>query len=84
MSKRRKTTKTRLPFVFLGILLIGLAFIFSMNSLADPLPKQEDSEEMTQQEFIDRIAPHAQELQKAYGILLSIILGQAILESDWG
>ena len=35
-----------------------------MNSLADPLPKQEDSEEMTQQEFIDRIAPHAQELQK--------------------
>lgn len=28
MSKRRKTTKTRLPFVFLGILLIGLAFIF--------------------------------------------------------
>ena len=64
MSKRRKTTKTRLPFVFLGILLIGLAFIFSMNSLADPLPKQEDNEEMTQQEFIDRIAPHAQELQK--------------------
>ena len=43
MSKRRKTTKTRLPFVFLGILLIGRAFIFSMNSLADPLPKQEDS-----------------------------------------
>lgn len=84
MSKRRKTTKTRLPFVFLGILLIGLAFIFSMNSLADPLPKQEDSEEMTQQEFIDRIAPHAQELQKGYGILPSIILGQAILESDWG
>ena len=28
MSKRRKTTKTRLPFVFLGILLIGLAFYF--------------------------------------------------------
>ena len=84
MSKRRKTTKTRLPFVFLGILLIGLAFIFSMNSLADPLPKQEDSEEMTQQEFIDCIAPHAQELQKGYGILPSIILGQAILESDWG
>ena len=28
---------------------------------------------MTQQEFIDRIAPHAQELQKGYGILPSII-----------
>jgi flagellum-specific peptidoglycan hydrolase FlgJ len=85
MSRRRKKSKPRLPFVFLGILLIGFAFIFSMNSLADPLPKQEEiTEEMTQQEFIDRIVPHAQELQKGYGILPSIILGQAILESDWG
>lgn len=39
---------------------------------------------MTRQEFLDTIAPHAQELQQGYGILPSIILGQAILESNWG
>jgi len=43
-----------------------------------------NTEAISHEEFIDRIAPYAQELQKGYGILPSIIIGQAILESDWG
>ncbi|KPG69606.1 MULTISPECIES: glycoside hydrolase family 73 protein [unclassified Enterococcus] len=83
---RKKKKNSRFPLVFLGVILIGIAFIFSLNSLADPVPKndQENAAEMTQQAFIDYLAPHAEELQKGYGILPSIILGQAILESDWG
>lgn len=43
MSARRKKQKTRFPLVFLGLFLIGIAFIFSLNSLADPLPKEEET-----------------------------------------
>ncbi|MDT2805453.1 glycoside hydrolase family 73 protein [Vagococcus lutrae] len=34
--------------------------------------------------FIEQLAPTAQQLQDEFGVLPSIILGQAILESDWG
>lgn len=34
--------------------------------------------------FIDEILPHAQRIQKEFNILASIILAQAILESNWG
>lgn len=39
---------------------------------------------MNQTEFIERLVPYSQQLQQEYGILPSIIIGQAILESDWG
>jgi len=34
--------------------------------------------------FIEQLVPTAQQLQAEYGVLPSIILGQAILESNWG
>lgn len=34
--------------------------------------------------FMDEILPHAQRIQKEFNILASIILAQAILESNWG
>ncbi|RJF46533.1 glycoside hydrolase family 73 protein [Pediococcus acidilactici] len=36
------------------------------------------------QQFIKTIAPYAQQMQRQYGILPSITMAQAILESDWG
>lgn len=37
-----------------------------------------------QQEFIDSIAPKAQEIQAKYGVPASIVIAQAALESGWG
>lgn len=34
--------------------------------------------------FISEIAPHAQRIHKEYGILASLVIAQAILESNWG
>lgn len=88
MKVRRKyKKKQRFPFLVLGLLLICCAFIFSLRILADPLMSQENqtqSEALSDDAFIQRLAPHAKELQTGYGVLPSIIIGQAILESDWG
>lgn len=86
---RKKKKQLKMPAIIGGFLLILLGFVFSLASLTDPvsdsnpLALQED-EDMTKQEFIDRLLPHAEELQEGYGILPSIIIGQAILESNWG
>ena len=37
-----------------------------------------------QQDFINSIAPHAQEVQKKYGVPASIAIAQAALETGWG
>lgn len=84
--KKKKQTMS-IPTLLLGLIIIGMAFVFSLKSIADPLIESEDQqsvEAMSHEEFIKRLAPHAQELQEGYGILPSIVLGQAILESNWG
>lgn len=37
-----------------------------------------------QQKFIDKVAPHAKKAQQDHGILASLTIAQAILESAWG
>ncbi|WP_088838858.1 glucosaminidase domain-containing protein [Listeria sp. ILCC792] len=39
---------------------------------------------VSQQQFVQDIAPKAQELQKKYGVLTSVTIAQAIVESNWG
>lgn len=86
---RKKKKQLKMPAIIVGFLLILVGFVFSLMSLTDPvgnnspLARQED-ENMTKQEFIDRLLPHAEELQEGFGILPSVIIGQAILESNWG
>ncbi|MTD41757.1 N-acetylmuramoyl-L-alanine amidase [Erwinia sp. CPCC 100877] len=85
-QKRRKK-KNNLPVLFAGLLIAGLAFVFTINLLSDSPNTEEqrkDNAQVSKEEFIDRISPHAQELQSSYGVLPSIIIGQAILESNWG
>lgn len=87
--KRRKKNALRMPAILIGFLMIGLAFVYSLKSLTEPTFVQsdfayEDSDNLTHDEFIERLLPHAKELQEGYGILPSIIIGQAILESNWG
>lgn len=82
--KRRKSNLS-IPLIFAGILIIGVAFVFSLHSLSDfGVEDTKKEENLSRQEFVEKLAPHAKKLQQGYGVLPSIILGQAILESNWG
>ncbi|EOH89998.1 glycoside hydrolase family 73 protein [Enterococcus villorum] len=83
--KKRKRKNVRFVAVVLGVLLMMIAFVLSLRGLSTPFADQEQNDEAkTHQQFIDQLAPYAKELQNGYGVLPSIILGQAILESNWG
>ena len=83
--KKQKRKNIRWPAVVAGVVVILLAFVFSLKNLSSPFTdNQQENEAQSHQQFIERLVPHAQELQNGYGVLPSIILGQAILESNWG
>ncbi|EGP5055797.1 glycoside hydrolase family 73 protein [Enterococcus faecium] len=83
--KKQKRKNIRWPAVIAGVAVILLAFVFSLKNLSSPFTdNQQENEVQSHQQFIERLVPHAQELQDGYGVLPSIILGQAILESNWG
>ena len=83
--KKQKRKNIRWPAVVAGVAVILLAFVFSLKNLSSPFTdNQQEHEAQSHQQFIERLVPHAQELQDGYGVLPSIILGQAILESNWG
>ncbi|EGP4916206.1 N-acetylmuramoyl-L-alanine amidase [Enterococcus faecium] len=83
--KKQKHKNIRWPAVVAGVAVILLAFVFSLKNLSSPFTdNQQENEAQSHQQFIERLVPHAQELQDGYGVLPSIILGQAILESNWG
>lgn len=82
---RRKIT---LP-LFLSMLLIVvgvIVFLLSLKGLSNPVLENTEVAEvsMDRQQFIQEIVPVAKEMQQSHGIKPSIILAQAILESDWG
>lgn len=83
--KKQNRKNIRWPAVVAGVVVILLAFVFSLKNLSSPFTdNQQENEAQSHQQFIERLVPHAQELQDGYGVLPSIILGQAILESNWG
>ncbi|HBB6804306.1 TPA: glycoside hydrolase family 73 protein [Enterococcus faecium] len=83
--KKQKRKNIRWPAVVASVAVILLAFVFSLKNLSSPFTdNQQENEAQSHQQFIERLVPHAQELQDGYGVLPSIILGQAILESNWG
>lgn len=45
---------------------------------------QDMEEKRMQQEFIEKVAMPSQDIYEKYGVLPSITIAQAILESDWG
>lgn len=88
ISTRRKSQKNKVVVWVAGILILSIIYLFSIYSLSDSEPDQKNSDsdinQLSQEQFIERIATYAQELQSAYGILPSVVIGQAILESNWG
>ncbi len=93
MAKKRKKSyaspsSNKVPVILsIAVILIGLLVVVSSlkKFTNEKIPKivQEDSQ-VENKEFIKQLVPVAKELQQAHGILPSIIIGQAILESDWG
>lgn len=73
-------------FLFILCLLgLFLVLIYKLNS--SPLPEPGDSQQVSYQEqeaFLGQIAPIAQNLQREYGVLASISMAQAALESNYG
>lgn len=84
--KRRR--KKRLPVLLLGLLILAGIFVVSFRMYfgngAEDVIESQDNKTVSKEDFIERIRPHAQELQASYGVLPSIIIGQGILESNWG
>ena len=83
-QKKRKK-QLNLPKLFLGVVVVGLAFVFSLSVLSDSDKGQSESvnrqnENISKEEFVAEITPYARELQESYGVLPSIIMGQAVLE----
>ncbi len=84
-SKRKKKNKKLSPTLLLFCVIISvsvLIFAITLQGLLHPVTTEEVNH--SEDEFISELLPYAKKLQEQYGILPSIILGQAILESDWG
>ncbi|MGQ2375473.1 glycoside hydrolase family 73 protein [Companilactobacillus zhachilii] len=85
-SKRRKRGKNNnTTFILLAIVALFVISFFGYRRYVQY--QSETKVEMVQQEhsaFVKKIAPYAVELGKDYGVLPSITIAQAILESDWG
>lgn len=80
-TKKRKK-KLQNILLYIGVVTLGL---FSFNQLAKMNGNQFSSLSSSYKtEFIQSMVPKAKEIQTNYGVLPSINIGQAILESDWG
>ncbi|HAT55076.1 MAG TPA: hypothetical protein DCW31_07555 [Lactobacillus sp.] len=68
------------------ILIIALAFGGVGKRVLTPPKETPRVDETAKQhhEFINRVAPYAQQLQQRTHVLASLQIAQAILESDWG
>ncbi|AMV61168.1 N-acetylmuramoyl-L-alanine amidase [Pediococcus damnosus] len=92
--KRKKTNflfkrgKLQLSGVISLILIFGLVVVLAVQLV--PRISFTNNQQSTNlstkshQQFIQTIAPYAKEMHQSYGVLPSITIAQAILESDWG
>lgn len=83
--RRRSSKKNNTTFILLAIVAVFVISFFGYRRYVQY--RSETQVEMVQQErnqFVKKIAPYAVELGKEYGVLPSITIAQAILESDWG
>ncbi len=87
MARRKKKNYSQL--LFLGfIVLLAVTFLTGMAdkyfAIVETPQATISNDEQAKQNFIKQLAPIAQAEQRQYGVLASITLAQAALESDWG
>lgn len=86
-SRNRNQSTTLTAKIVKMLFVLMISFIASLSLIGDfsptiPVVQKNDVPEAAP--FIESIAPAAQQMQKQYGVLASISIAQAILESDWG
>lgn len=89
-KRRRRYKKYSYPFIlamimlFVAIITIIFLGMNLFNNYEDNKPTHEEVVLQQHNAFIDKISPYAVELKKEYGVLPSVTIAQAIIESDWG
>lgn len=83
--KRGKQTKLIRSFIGIVAFLCGM-YILALSFLGDDSPIEEPTGFSFHREeaFIEKMAEEATRLEEEYGILPSVTIAQAILESNWG
>ncbi|APU72029.1 glycoside hydrolase family 73 protein [Companilactobacillus crustorum] len=84
-NRRRSKKNNNTTFILLAIIAVFVISFFGYRRYVQY--KSETQVEMVQQEhnsFVKKVAPYAVTLGKQYGVLPSITIAQAILESNWG
>lgn len=83
--RRRKKNKNQNIYIVIAVIVVLVIGFFGIQRYRQS--QQNDASDLVAQEhnaFIKKIAPEAIELGHQYGVLPSITIGQAILESNWG
>lgn len=86
MTRKRKQQVARMLFVSF-IVLVLVAFGNGVYEYWNDLQNEQvvsAQSDQTKEQFIASLVPVAKEEQQRYGVLASITLAQAALESDWG
>ncbi|MDF3335677.1 glycoside hydrolase family 73 protein [Lacticaseibacillus rhamnosus] len=94
-KKRRRFTLKKVPlaaWLVIAFFAVGSMLVVSSYwsqrqaevSQRQAIVDKKAAEKAKKKAFIKRLVPTAQTMQKQYGVLTSITLAQAILESDWG
>lgn len=81
-NNKRRSEKSIIGFIFIIIFLIS--FSITINILLDRKESYKKEENYTKEEFINIIKDKAIENYSEYGVLPSITIAQAILESSYG
>ncbi|STY43648.1 Exo-glucosaminidase lytG precursor [Listeria grayi] len=66
------------------IVILGISLSITMVACPVVSKARTTAENNKQESFINEIAPYAKKVQHEHHILSSIIISQAILESNWG
>ncbi|EDO0922085.1 glucosaminidase domain-containing protein [Listeria monocytogenes] len=86
LSKKKKQKRLiGIAGILLLVILVGvIASVVRQQYLIMTAPEPDPAFHSKEQNFLNELSPRAQEIQEKHGILTSITLAQAILESDWG
>ncbi|HAA4145771.1 TPA_asm: N-acetylmuramoyl-L-alanine amidase [Listeria monocytogenes] len=86
LSKKKKQKRLiGIAGILLLVILVGvIASVVRQQYLIMTAPEPDPAFHFKEQNFLNELSPRAQEIQEKHGILTSITLAQAILESDWG
>ncbi|EAG1697185.1 GW domain-containing glycosaminoglycan-binding protein [Listeria monocytogenes] len=86
LSKKKKQKRLiGIAGILLLIILVGvIASVVRQQYLIMTASKPDPAFHSKEQNFLNELSPRAQEIQAEHGILTSITLAQAILESNWG